>query len=73
MSLIGTQTVKLSTVTFVFEAIVNSVQERSSATIKPVIIARSLAMLASRALANRAKEECQEFGWGKQITPMVQR
>ena len=49
MSLIVTQTVKLSTTTFKSEAIVNSVQERSSATIKPIIIARSSAMLVSRA------------------------
>ena len=73
MSLIGALTVKLSTATFESEAIVNSVQQRSYATIKPVMIARSSTIFASRALADKAKEECQEFGREKQLTPMVQR
>lgn len=65
--------VKLSTATLESEMIVNSVQERRSATIKPEIIARISAMLASRALAERTKEECQDPVGEKQTTPIEQR
>ena len=71
MSVIEEQPDKLSTATWEYEMIVNVVQKRRSATIKPVIIVRSFAMLALRALAKRIKKECKTPVREKRTTPMV--
>lgn len=73
MYVIEEQLDKLSTASLESEMIVNSVQERRSATIKLVMVVRSSAMLASKALTERTKEESKAPIREKHAALMVQR
>ena len=73
ISLIEVNLYKLSATTLESETIEKSVHERRPTIINLVIIAKTSAIFASRALVERIKEECQILDSEKQTTPIMQR